>query len=213
MNNQIFITPDNSKWFDLTDLPNEKWATIDDYEDLYKISTYGRLKHLPKYKNNKEFIMKPYKDKYGRYVSYLYKNGNKKAFYTHRLVGQAFIPNLENKPEINHIVPITKELCDNRVSNLEWVTSKENFEWTKKCGNYYNPMIGKSGEEHPCSKPIVRLSLDMTFIDKWANAREIDRKLKIDYRFVSRNCNHLCKTAKGYIFMFEEEYNEQMGKY
>jgi len=212
VNNQIFITPSNDRWFDLKDLPNELWKDVENFETLYAISTYGRLKHLPKYKNPREFIMKPYRDKYGRYISYLYKNGKKSAFYTHRLVAQAFIPNPENKPEVNHINPITIDLCDNRVSKLEWATSKENTQWTIKCGNLYKPTSGKYGKYHHLSKPIVRLSKDYKLIDKWDNAREIDRELKIDYRFVSRNCNHLCKTAHGYVFMFEEEYNEQMGK-
>lgn len=211
MDSQIFITPEDIRWFDLKDLPNERWKDIDGYEGLYSISTYGRLKHLPKYKNQRLFIMKPYKDKYGRYVSYLYKNGKKKAYYTHRLVALAFIPNPHNKPEVNHLVPITKSLCDNRVSKLEWATSKENTEWTIECGNFYNPMLGKKGAEHPSSKPIVRLSVTGDFIDRWDNAREINRVLGIDYRFVSRGCRHLCKTVKGYIFMFEEEYDEQMG--
>ena len=155
--------------------------------------------------------MKPYKDKYGRYVSYLYKNGKKKAFYTHRLVAEAFIPNPENKPEVNHINPVTKDLCDNRVSKLEWATSQENTLWTIKCGKFYNPLVGKKGKNHPSSKPIVRLSKNCELIDRWANAREINNVLGIDYRYISRNCTHKCKTVKGYIFMFEEEYNDQMG--
>ena len=211
MNNLIFITPNDEQWFDLNNLPNEKWNCIDKYYKLYLVSNYGRLKHLPKYKNRNTFIMKPYKDKYGRYVYTLYKNGKKKSFYAHRLVAELFISNPFNKPEVNHINPITNDLCDNRVSNLEWVTSKENSLWTKKCGNLYNPSLGKFGREHHSSKPIVRLSLEGVLLDEWENAREINRKLGIDYRYVSRNCNHLCKSAHGFIFMFKEEYYEQLG--
>lgn len=206
-----FITQDNAKWFCLEDLPNEKWLCIQDYEGLYEISNYGRVKSLSKYKNRKEFIMKQYKDKWGRYVVSLYKNSHKKARFVHRLVAQAFIPNPNNKPEVNHKRPITNILCDNRVDNLEWCTSKENSQWTIKCGNLYSPSLGKYGKDNIKSKPIVQLTPNKQFIREWENARQIDRELNIDYRFISNVCTHKSKTAKGYIFMFKEEYDEQMG--
>lgn len=203
---QINITPNNSRWFDLNDLPNEVWKDIKGYEGLYQISNYGRVKSLSKYKNRKLFIMKPYKDKYYRYVVYLYKLSKKKMYFVHRLVGLSFIPNPYGKLEINHKKPITKDLCDNRVCNLEWVTSKENSEWTVKCGNLYKPSLGKFGKNNHLSRPIVQLDLSYMLIKKWENAREIDRTLGIDFRYISRCCNHKCKTAHGFIFMFEEDY-------
>lgn len=212
MDGLIMIAPFNNNWYNLEDLPNEEWKDIKDFEGLYQISNYGRVKSLSKYKNRRTFILKPYKDKTNRYIVYLYKNSKKKNKFVHRLVGEHFIDNPCNKPEINHIVPINEELCDNRVCNLEWVTSKENSQWCVKCGNMYQPSLGKFGKEHHRSKPIIQLDLDGSFVNRWENAREITKTIGIDYRYVSQCCTHKCKTAHGYIFIFEEEYYEQMGK-
>lgn len=205
------ITPDDMEWFYLKNLPHEEWCDIKNYENLYQISNYGRVKSLSKYKSRTIRILKMHKNASNRYDIKLYKNGKKKGFFVHRLVAQAFIPNPENKPEVNHIKPVTKDLCDNRVCNLEWVTSKENSLWTVKCGNMYQPSLGKIGKEHHCSKSVVQLSLNGEFIRKWENARQIDKELGISYKYVSRCCKHNCNTAHGFIFMFEVEYNEQMG--
>lgn len=202
-----FLTPNDNRWFDLKDLSNEIWKDIKGYESLYKISNYGRIKSLSKYKSRNIKILKPHKSKDGRYDIKLYKNSKRKGFFVHRLVAEAFIPNSENKSEVNHINPVTKDLCDNRVCNLEWCTSRENSLWMVKCGNMYQPSLGKFGKYHHASKPIVQLDLDGEFIKKWENARQINRDLGIDFRYVSRCCNHKCKTAHGFIFVFEEEYD------
>lgn len=208
MKNFIFITPNDNRWLNMKDLPDEEWKDIKGFEGLYQVSNYGRVKSLPKYKKPKNRIMKPYKTIDGRYQITLHKNAKNKKLFVHRLVAGAFIPNPENKPEVNHIDPVTKELCDNRVCNLEWVTSKENTQWCIKCGNLYKPCFGKFGKDHHGSKPIIQLTKDGVFVKRWENAREIQRNIGIDYRFISRCCNHKCKTAHGYIFIFEEEYNE-----
>lgn len=109
----------------------EEWKDIEGFEGLYQISNFGRVKSLPKEKqfgNNfyitKEKILKNQKDKDGYLQVNLYQNKKAKHYKVHRLVAKAFIQNLENKPEVNHIDGNKENNC---VSNLEWVLAKENI--------------------------------------------------------------------------------------
>lgn len=99
----------------------EEWKDIEDYPN-YQVSSMGRIKSLNYNKTGKEKIMKVTPCN-GYFNLTLCKDGKTKQFQIHRLVAQAFIPNPENKPEIDHI---NTDRTDNRVENLRWVTHKEN---------------------------------------------------------------------------------------
>ena len=117
----------------------EVWKKIEGFEN-YDISNYGNVRST--YKNR---ILKPQNDKNNYYIINLWKNKKGKTFKIHRLVAIAFIPNLENKPQVNHINGIKK---DNRVENLEWCTPSENMKHALKNGL----KIPLKGEECKVSK-------------------------------------------------------------
>ena len=103
----------------------EEWRPIKNYEGLYEISNLGRVKSLNYRRTGKENVLKPRKQKKGGYLQIiLCKNGMKKMVSVHRLVAEAFIPNPDNKPCIDHINTIRD---DNRVENLRWTTYEENM--------------------------------------------------------------------------------------
>ena len=106
----------------------EEWRDIEGYEGLYQISNLGRVKSFPNCKRKTTRILKPGNNCTGRgyLFIFLFKNKQKKRFYVHRLVAQAFIPNPNNLPMINHK---DENPLNNNLNNLEWCDYKYN-------GNY-----------------------------------------------------------------------------
>ena len=103
----------------------EEWRAVKDYEGLYEVSNIGRIKSLNYNGTGKEGLLKQQSNHKGYKTVMLRKDNKGKTFKVHRLVAEAFIPNPENKPQIDHINCIRD---DNRVENLRWVTGKENME-------------------------------------------------------------------------------------
>ena len=102
------IEVNSERWFDLKLLMNEEFRDVINYEGLYQVSNYGRIKSLNytcRNRNQKYLphIIKNIKQKDGYCFNALYKNGIKSQFKTHRLVAQAFLLNDKKMPQVNHI--------------------------------------------------------------------------------------------------------------
>ena len=113
-------------------IQDEVWKDIEGYEGLYQVSNFGNIKSLARIVHSekrsdykiKEKVLKQSDTTTGYKKVELHKDNKKrKSFKVHRLVAQAFIPNPENKREVNHI---DGNKHNNNVNNLEWVTSSEN---------------------------------------------------------------------------------------
>ena len=121
----------------------ELWKPIKGYEGLYEVSNLGEVRSFRR-KGAKGGILKPAENRNGRLFVNLHLNNKGKVKKIHRLVAEAFVPNPEGKPEVNHIKGNPK---NNHVDNLEWATSLENQEHAKRLRlNVY------LGEEHPKAK-------------------------------------------------------------
>lgn len=109
----------------------EQYKPIPSYEK-YLVSNKGNVLSLAKNdgNGNRNRILKPGTRRGYKKVT-LCKAGNTKELAVHRLVAEAFIPNPENKPFVNHI---DNNRANNVVTNLEWVTHKENMEHSSKQG-------------------------------------------------------------------------------
>ena len=102
----------------------EIWEKIPGFNSFYQVSSLGNVRSL---KGNKTLFLHPN----GYLQVNLYKNDKTKSRLVHRLVASAFIPNNENKPQVNHI---NGDKTDNKISNLEWATAKENSQHAIKTG-------------------------------------------------------------------------------
>lgn len=163
------------------------WKDINGYEGLYQVSNFGEVKslaHLVRSSRGNSYRMSPSrilkKGLIGRERNYysvvLCKNGKTQTFLVHRLIAEAFIPNPNNLPQVNHIDENTK---NNSISNLEWVTSKENDnhgtrnlrisnkqKGISKGVGVNNPNYGK----HPSEE--TREKMRLSALRRWSRAKQ-----------------------------------------
>lgn len=203
----------------------EKWKDIPKYEGIYQISTMGRIKVT---RNKNERILVGVLDKSTGYRRFsLYKDGRVKKTYVHRLVAESFIPNAENKPEIDHINTIRH---DNRVENLRWVTRKENrnnpisldhlrVAFTGENSPHYgrkrsketkrkisealksSPLNhGRTGVQCKNSQPVYQYDLKGNFIAGYTGQAEAARMTGIHQGDISNACNGKLSVAGGYLW-------------
>lgn len=166
---------------------NEIWKPVVGYEGLYEVSNLGRIRscdRIVKYSNGrihnyKSVILKPNILNTGYKQVGLCKNGKQTNCSVHRLVAQAFIPNPNNLPVVNHINEIK---TDNKAENLEWCTQKYNI--------YYSGIpdeLHKLGTE-ATKKSVIQLTKNNEFVAEYESIMDVERKTKINHSNISMCC-------------------------
>lgn len=99
---------------------NENWKPIEGYETMYQVSNLGRVRSIA---GLRPCVLKQRYDRGGYMRVNLAQDGRKTTHKVHRLVALAFVPIVQGKNQVNHI---DADKTNNKASNLEWVTQKEN---------------------------------------------------------------------------------------
>lgn len=152
----------------------EEWKEIEGFEE-YHISNLGRVKSFKRYTEGK--IMSLNMTKQGYYHVIFYSNKILKGMKVHRLVASAFIPNPENKPQVNHI---DGNKYNNVVSNLEWSTASENQFHAIELGL----STSSKGNKHGRSKLTEELVIDILERGKWSSYETIAKSYGVDRKTI-----------------------------
>lgn len=183
----------------------EIWKPVVGFEGLYEISNLGRVMSCRKMYGSVgpmgPQICKDKKCKSGYQRIVLYKENKRYDARIHKLVCVAFIPNTENKRTINHKNGIK---TDNRLSNLEWATDKENLQ------HAYDVLKRKSHWKGRRCLPVSVVKLDVNFnlIKEYVSISEASKE---GFRIggISSVCKGLWETHKGFRWMTLENYNNK----
>ena len=182
-------------------MEKEIWKTIEENPN-YMVSNLGRVKSLKRIDSNKhpikERVLKSCKVDGGYLAVVLCENGKRKTFLVHRLVAQAFIPNPNNLPQVNHK---DEDKTNNTVENLEY------------CDQFYNNIYGTRIQRtvdvlinHPkLSRTILQINAETNEVLKeFPSIAEVQRQLGFGENAV-RNCaKGRCMTSNGYKWKYKE---------
>ena len=170
----------------------EIWKDIEGYECRYEVSSHGRIRTKDRWVRigrkdtyeSKGHLIKGYR---GKYHKVTFSLGNvKSTFSVHRLVAKAFIPNVFNKPHINHI---DGDKMNNKVDNLEWVTHAENMAHAKE--NDLN---------EGTRKPVAQYNLNGEFIRSFKSINEASEVTGLNYSGIRGAAQRKAKSSGGFIW-------------
>lgn len=180
----------------------EVWKDIAGYEGLYQVSNHGRVRSLGHDTWHPGRVLKPQLDGKGNYYMVcLHKNKALKHFLVHRLVAQAFIPNPDNLPCVNHKDEIK---TNNHADNLEFCTISYNARYGMASRNQLDARKKSGGVS--AEKAVLQYDMDGNLIAEHISIMAASRALGINKTSISYCCNHRYgkNTYNGFIFEFKK---------
>lgn len=180
----------------------EVWKTIPGFEGRYEVSDKGRIRSYSNGRwgnQHKSRILKLKVNTSGYLCVNLYGGVECTCKMVHRLVAEAFIPNPENKPQVNHI---NGNKRNNKVENLEWVTASENQYHAVRTGLHKPSQKQKEAVIARCSIPVVVFDMHMNELGRFGSAKEAAMATGADHSSIIKCCRGKLKTTHGFIYQY-----------
>ena len=189
----------------IKDTKDVKWTPVVGYEDLYLVSTNGKVYSIRSHK-----ILAPRRHNAGYLRVTLSRNGERKDAYIHRLMCEAFFgtPN-DGRNFVNHL---DENPAHNEITNLEWTTNSDNikYSWAR-----HREERTKYFQENP-SRKIGVVGIDKQTkeeIGRWDSMSNAARDLGIHVSGISYSaCSNGRRAAQGIIFYKLEDEEKDEGK-
>lgn len=191
----------------------EQWKDVLGFEGYYQVSNFGRVKSFDRVVKVEDKVrgkyllkirgklLKNIKATTGYAQVNLYIRKKSKVCNVHRLVATHFIPNSENKPQVNH-KDGNKMNC--HIDNLEWMTSSENGIHGYRVLKYKAWHKGNLGKNTPTAKIVSQKDLMGNTIKIWDCASDAVRELGCDSGCITKVCQGINKSHKGFIWSYGE---------
>lgn len=175
-----------------------EWRMIPGFGDKYLVSSAGMVKN-----GKTGQVLKPILKNDGYLAVHLSHKNKAQMVFIHRLVAEAFIPNPQNLPVVNHI---DGNKANPSVENLEWVSFSENSNHayrtglshvSDKCKMAVSKVAAENGRK-TTSLLVVQLDNDNKIIQKYPSIREAERSTGIPRSNIRRACKRDGYRAGGY---------------
>lgn len=196
--------------------PPEEWRDIAGYEDIYQVSNLGRVRSLERLVQQRDGckrpyripprVLKPKRRRNGYLCVNLATQGETQTHNIHRLVAQAFVPNPDNLPTVNHR---DEDKTNNRADNLEWCSQATN--------NTYGTRPRRVRMSQPHRRPVVMIGDDGKAVRTFPTMKDAARFVlclrfceRHDLKTVNNNIRAVCHryrwrhTAYGYRWQFAD---------
>lgn len=196
-------------------MEKEIWKAAKNFEGLYEVSTLGKVRSIQFHGKQRIKELKQFSGKCNyKFVKLrIWKNGYAKCYPVHRLVAETFLPNPDNKPQVDHI---DTNPANNKLSNLRWVTNLENqrnpitLERLRKALTAYNKSSAHAEDMERCrGKLVSKYDLSGNYIASYKTLALAAKSINATAAMVKRVCDGTRIQTKGYIFKYGNYYSDK----